>query len=465
MNRTLALTTLLLTALLVPALAVAQDAPAKVAPAAPKAAPAPTLVMPAPLPAVPATVGDVKIDGARINKSVATAYGQIMKDIPRMLSQVPADRQGAALKYYQNILNNLPNSQLQEVIFFELQKQYIKRQKITCTDDEYKTFRTKVEQMLTQRKLKLETMLADRGWTEADLRIIAAWETYVKTKVGPKAVADFIRVNPNLFNGTKRNTSHVLILCDPLSSTKTQKAVIGELARIAAEVKAKTISFPDAALKYSDDPSSRTPYSDGGKIVPANKGSMGNIIFFDPVKPLVPTFSYGAFQCAVGGMITPVRTNYGFHLIQAATETPAPKDAPATDGLAKNAMKARANTKIAKDLLNAQLQNSVLDMALNGCDIVYEASIQAKMDKPCECGKCAKCAAAASKAAAKAAPKACKCGKCAKCKAAAPKPEPKACKCGKCAKCKAAAPKPEPKACKCGKCAKCKAAAKTASKK
>ncbi len=381
MNRTLWMTTLLLSALLVPALAVAQDAPAKsspvkVAPATPAAAPAPKLTMPAPLPAVPATVGGVKIEGARINKSVATAYAQIMKDIPRMLSQIPADRQGAALKYYQNILNNLPTSQLQEVVFFELQKKYITIQKISCTDDEYKTFRTKVEQMLAQRKLKLEQMLADRGWTEADLRIIAAWETYVKTKVGPKAVADFIRVNPNLFNGTKRNTSHVLILCDPLASTKTQKAVIAELARIAAEVKAKKIAFADAAMKYSDDPSSR-----GNEMTPGNKGSMGNIVFFDPVRPLVPTFSYGAFHCTIGGMITPVRTNYGFHLIQAITETPAPKDAGTTDALAKNAMKARTNNKAAQDLLGAQLQNSVLDMALNGCDIVYEASLQAKMDK------------------------------------------------------------------------------------
>ena len=422
MNRTLWMTTLLISALLLPAMvAVAQPAPAQPAPA--KAAPAtptpatpapvamPKLVMPAPLPAVPATVGDVKIDGARINKSVATAYAQIVKDLPKMLAQYPNSR-AQVLNYCRGNIKNLPTSQLQEMIFFELQKKYIERQKISCTDDEYKTFRSKVETMLAQRKLKLDQMLKDRGWNESDLRIIAAWETYVKTKVGPKAISDFIRVNPTLFNGTKRATSHVLVLCDPLASTKTQQAAIAELAKIKAEVTAKKIAFADAAMKYSDDPSSR-----GNEMTPPNKGSMGNIVFFDPVRPLVPTFSYGAFRCTIGGMITPVRTNYGFHLIQVTAEIPGAKNQGTTADLAQNAMKARANNKAAQDLLGAQLQNAVLNMALNGCDIVYAPAIQAKMDKDAAAKNPPR---AEPKAATKEAPKACKCGKCAKCVAAKP---------------------------------------------
>jgi len=69
---------------------------------------------------------------------------------------------------------------------------------------------------------------------------------------------------------------------------------------ILAEIKAETISFEDAARKYSSCPSS----SNGGALGEFGRGQM------------VPEFDTAVFAMNVGEVSEPVKTQFGYHLIK-----------------------------------------------------------------------------------------------------------------------------------------------------
>ncbi|MBT3278432.1 MAG: hypothetical protein HN909_02400 [Phycisphaerales bacterium] len=367
MNRTYLKFALLLTALILPALSIAQPAPAPMPMPMPAPAPMPKFALPPLLPEVPATVGDVKIDGKKINTAVAKEYKNMLASISQQFARIPAQSHGAAKKYFQGQIDKMPYSYLKGEVFLKLQSQYIKRNKITCTDKEYADFVATIKTRLPQG-MTLETALKEQGMSLADFRDFVAWETYAKVQLSPEKAKAFIKANPTYFDGTKRSSSHILIACDALAATTIQKAIIAQLAKIGADIEAKKTTFGAEAAKYSVCPSGVTA-----------KGSLGDIVCLGAQNRMVPTFSYGTFQCKLGGVITPIRTNFGFHLIQAGKEIPAPT--AAAPDKAQAAAAEQTNIQSAQQLLGTLLQNKIFDQALGSCPIAYAPTVQAKMDK------------------------------------------------------------------------------------
>jgi peptidyl-prolyl cis-trans isomerase SurA len=80
------------------------------------------------------------------------------------------------------------------------------------------------------------------------------------------------------------------------------------------------MSFSDAAVAFSDDPSARdtiNPVTHKQQL--GNKGELGYLTVFNLIYP----FETGAYNTEVGQISMPVKTNFGYHLIFVKDKIPA----------------------------------------------------------------------------------------------------------------------------------------------
>ena len=116
-------------------------------------------------------------------------------------------------------------------------------------------------------------------------------------KVKDEDVLNFYKENPDKFaTGETVNASHILV--------DTEEAALDVYKRIAAG----EMSFEDAAKEYSSCPSK----ANGGSLGDFTKGQM------------VPEFDSAVFAMEVGEITkTPVKTQFGYHLIKLNSKTEA----------------------------------------------------------------------------------------------------------------------------------------------
>jgi peptidyl-prolyl cis-trans isomerase SurA len=96
------------------------------------------------------------------------------------------------------------------------------------------------------------------------------------------------------------DASHILLKYNKNEGAKKEQEVLQKIKAIRKEI-INGLSFEDAALKYSEDPS-----------VKRNKGNLGYFSAFIMVSP----FEDAAFNTPVGEISEPIKTNFGYHLIK-----------------------------------------------------------------------------------------------------------------------------------------------------
>ena len=94
--------------------------------------------------------------------------------------------------------------------------------------------------------------------------------------------------------------SHILIAVDEKATAKEEKIAHDKILAIRSEIIAEKISFSDAAKKNSDDKSA------------VNNG--GNLSYFTAFM-MVYNFETAAYSTEIGEISMPVRTKYGYHII------------------------------------------------------------------------------------------------------------------------------------------------------
>ena len=284
-----------------------------------KPAPAAT-TQPAAAPKVLASVGDAKITSDQVERYLV--------DVP---PNVPPE---ARVGMRKRIMDTL--------IFMELVHVYAANLKIECPPEDLTKLKADVAAAAANRKMPVETFMKEMGLTEDRLRDQVVFKKHADNTTSKEKVAAFIKGNTSYFNGTKVQASHVLIKCEPLASTKEQKAAIAKLEKIAADIQAGTTTFEAAAKAHSACPSG------------AKGGDLGEFTF----DRMVPPFSLTAFEMKVGELSPVVRTRFGFHLIKVT------KNTPGTDAATPRA------TMVAEQALGSVLQNEVFAQALTTCPIV-----------------------------------------------------------------------------------------------
>jgi peptidyl-prolyl cis-trans isomerase D len=125
-----------------------------------------------------------------------------------------------------------------------------------------------------------------------------------------KEIADYYAQHSFEYNKDEEvKARHILIKAEK-GNKAAEEAALKKITDIAKEAKGK--DFGDLAAKYSEDPGSK-----------AKKGDLG---FFGRGR-MVPEFDQAAFSLPVNQISAPIKTDYGYHLIQ-VTEKKAKASTP-----------------------------------------------------------------------------------------------------------------------------------------
>lgn len=213
---------------------------------------------------------------------------------------------------FKNALTNL--------ITISLLKDQIQQQNITVDSVAIDQQVSKIAKQYPSQEA-FQKALTAQGLTESELRknleesisLQQVMDGIVKN-VPPATDAEILKFyteNPNRFSLPERvRASHILLTVNS-GNTADQKAVIKKrLEAIRAEIEAGTLSFADAATKYSQDTATA---SKGGDLGTFTHGQM--------VKP----FEDAAFDTKPGMLSAVVESAFGYHLIKTIDMKPAGK--------------------------------------------------------------------------------------------------------------------------------------------
>ncbi|MBI4793314.1 MAG: peptidylprolyl isomerase [Deltaproteobacteria bacterium] len=122
-----------------------------------------------------------------------------------------------------------------------------------------------------------------------------------QTEVTPEEIAAYYAEHSSEFEqGEQVQAQHILIRLDADAGTEEQEKARKSIAMIQERLK-KGESFADLAAQYSEDPGSK------------NKG--GNLGYFGRGQ-LVKEFEDACFAAKPGEISAPIRTGFGWHLVQ-----------------------------------------------------------------------------------------------------------------------------------------------------
>ena len=191
---------------------------------------------------------------------------------------------------------------LQQLVQETLIEQYAKNNNISVSDAE-------VDARENQIKANFPTgswdeMLKARGLTEVDVRS-ALREQLVLDKalskdvtITPAQIQDYFNKNRSTFDKPEQvSARHILVPSLALAN------------QIEADLKAGQ-NFGDLAKKYSTDPGSKDK---GGDLGTFKRGQM------------VAAFDKYAFSAPIGAISPPIKSPFGFHIIQVESRTPGQK--------------------------------------------------------------------------------------------------------------------------------------------
>jgi peptidyl-prolyl cis-trans isomerase C len=247
----------------------------------------------APLPDVVATVDGQEIKKEELEQALATELAR--QGIPP--DQLPANQKAQG---YKMILNDLITEKL---VSKRAASMEAKEEDVNTQFDQLKGRFPKQEDF--------EAQLAKSGQTaekiREDIRAYLKQQAWVKEQIkdAPKATdadaEEFYTKNPDQFKKPEQvRASHILlsVAADAPEATVQEKQKAAQA--IAARVKAGE-AFDKLASELSEDPSA--------------KQNAGDLNFFTK-EQMVPEFSTAAFGMKKGEISEPVKSQFGFHVIQ-----------------------------------------------------------------------------------------------------------------------------------------------------
>ena len=150
------------------------------------------------------------------------------------------------------------------------------------------------DQFLASRSIKRESLYQQLRWQATAMTL--AQKEAEKQLGHPYSGADFVKAR------------HILIaIKQPAPDAKAEEKLKAEqealdkIKSISADIKANKKKFEDAAVEFSEDPSAKQ-----------NKGELGVFTHGQ----MVPEFEKAAFSMKANEISEPIKTQFGYHLIQ-----------------------------------------------------------------------------------------------------------------------------------------------------
>lgn len=120
-------------------------------------------------------------------------------------------------------------------------------------------------------------------------------------EISEEELRRFYDENPDLFEqGERIQARHILISTQQSQGGTTEEAALEEAREVRRLLMEEDREFTSLAEEYSDGPSAQN----GGRLGTFSRGQM------------VPAFEEAAFDLEVGEISTPVKTQFGYHIIE-----------------------------------------------------------------------------------------------------------------------------------------------------
>ena len=229
---------------------------------------------------------------------------------------------------------------LQQLVQVSLIEQYAKDKNITVTDDEIKKEEDDIKSKYPPGQF--EQILKQQGLTEDDVHQILRQKIITEKAVTPQIKVSDADVK------TYFDKNHATL--DKPLQVRARHILVADL-KTANEVEAKLKAggkFEDLAKQFSTDPSSKDK---GGELGFFGKGQM------------VPAFQNAAFADPVGKITAPVKSPFGYHIIQVEEIKPAVKATLANSTAAiRTLLKQQEQTQAVPIFLNQLRANAKIEI-------------------------------------------------------------------------------------------------------
>jgi foldase protein PrsA len=203
---------------------------------------------------------------------------------------------------FDNRLESSPTAKqvLTQLVQQALIDQYAQDQKITIPQSDIDKKEADIKSKYPPGQF--DTILKQQGLTDADVQTILRQQLVIEKAVAPMVhvtdadvAAYFAKNHASLDKPAQVRARHILV-----ADEKTAEMIEGKLKAGG--------NFADLAKQYSTDPSTK------------DKG--GELGFFGPGQ-MVPAFQAAAFALPVGAISAPVKSPFGWHIIQVEEKHPA----------------------------------------------------------------------------------------------------------------------------------------------
>lgn len=193
---------------------------------------------------------------------------------------------------------------LEQLVNERLLQQVVAAEKIEVDEDEVSTIVVRMRSQLSDRRIELDTFLAQNGRDEQSLREQVKLELALKkmlaAELTSEAIAAAFEKHRREIDGTRLRASHIVLRPDPARGADALPALIRKADEIRREILKGTISFADAARRHSAGPSRRQG---------------GDVGYFPRHGIMHEAFAREAFALAKGDVSKPFATPSGVHIL------------------------------------------------------------------------------------------------------------------------------------------------------
>lgn len=193
---------------------------------------------------------------------------------------------------------------LEQLVNERLMQQIVAAEKIAVDEDEVSKILIRMRSQLSDRRIELDTFLAQNGRDEESLRKQIELELALKKMLAAELTSDALAAafekHRREIDGTRLRASHIILRPDPARGADALPALIRKAEEIRREILKGTITFAEAARRHSAGPSRRQG---------------GDVGFFPRHGVLHEDFAREAFALAKGDVSKPFATPSGVHIL------------------------------------------------------------------------------------------------------------------------------------------------------
>lgn len=250
-----------------------------------------------------ASDGDSTDPSASVGASVAVKVG----DTPIFQSEVDAAMRRVAQGRFLDPERQarLMAETVEQLVDERLLRREVEAQQITVDEDEVTEIITRMRGQLADRRIPIETFLAQSGRDETSLRNQIRLEIALNKLLLPQLTSASLEAaytkHRRDLDGTLVRASHIVLRPDPGRGAEALAELERRAARLRTDILQGTISFADAALRHSAGPSRRQG---------------GDLGYFPRHGTMDEEFAKQAFALAKGEISKPFVTPFGVHLVR-----------------------------------------------------------------------------------------------------------------------------------------------------